>query len=112
MTCGHLIQLERAIAAAGIEETFRGAPWAKDCREWVYFDCILPAAELREAFALADCVRDHAHLGTHDGQESGFVCEIHKDAVMGHHPDAQPGARRFAAPMHGPAAARAGAGGG
>jgi hypothetical protein len=95
MTCEHLIQLEEAIAAAGFEETFRGAAWSKNCREWVYFDCVLPTDEIRKAFGFAECVVDHSHRGTHDGQESGLVCEVHKDGVMGHHPDACPDAKRF-----------------
>lgn len=83
MTCEHLIELEKAIAAAGFRETFRGAAWSDNCREWVYFDCVLPVDLIRSAFALAECVTDHSHLGTHDGREAGFVCEIHEDGVMG-----------------------------
>src|SRR5690606_33215024 len=95
MTCEHLEKLEQAIKAAGIEETFRGAPWSDNCREWVYFDCILPLEAIRRTYGLAECVKDHAHRGTHDGQEAGFVCEVHKDAIMGHHPDVRPNAKRF-----------------
>lgn len=95
MICEHLLPLEKAIAAAGHKETFRGAAWSRNCREWVYFDCILPADLIRKAFSFAECVKDHAHRGTHDGQESGFVCEIHNDGIMGHHPDARPDAKSF-----------------
>ena len=91
MTCEHLIELEKAVATAGFRETFRGRAWSENSREWVYFDCILSNSAIRKKFRLAECVKDHAHLGTHDGQESGFVCEIHKDAVMGHHPDVDSG---------------------
>lgn len=92
MTCEHLKELERAIIAAGFRETFRGKAWSDNCREWVYFDCYLASEAIRGKFELADCVKDHAHIGTHDGQESGFVCTIHKDGVMGLHPDS--GARK------------------
>lgn len=95
MVCEHLIALERAIASAGFKETYRGAVWSDNCREWVYFDCELPAVAIRQAFALADCVKDHVHRGTHDGQEAGFVCQIHKDGVMGHYPGALASAPRF-----------------
>jgi hypothetical protein len=95
MTCDHLIDLERAVAAAGHRETFRGTPWSENCREWVYFDCVLPAVAIRERFGLADCVRDHVHRGTHDGSEAGFYCEVHKDGVMGLHPNVRPDAPRF-----------------
>ena len=95
MTCEHLLELENAILAAGFKETFRGAAWSQNCREWVYFDCVLPSPAIRAAFELAECVKDHVHLGTHSGQEAGFVCEVHHDAVMGRHPDASPRAPRF-----------------
>jgi hypothetical protein len=95
MTREHLKPLEQAIATAGFEETFRGASWSKNCREWVYFDCVLPGDIIRKAFGFADCVKDHVHRGTQDGQESGFVCEIHNDGIMGHHPGARPDAKRF-----------------
>jgi hypothetical protein len=95
MTCEHLIELERAVANAGFKETFRGAAWSVNCREWVYFDCVLPIEEIRRVFKLADCVKDHGHRGTHDGQEVGFVCEAHKDGIMGHHPRAVLNAKRF-----------------
>ncbi|HTE40985.1 MAG TPA: hypothetical protein VK629_09145 [Steroidobacteraceae bacterium] len=95
MTCEHLIELENAISAAGFEETFRGAPWSQNWYEWVYFDCVLPIDAVRKAFPFAECVGDHAHRGTHDGQESGFVCEVHKDGIMGHHPSARPEAKTF-----------------
>jgi hypothetical protein len=96
MTCEHLLSLEHAIVAAGFPVTFRGKPWSMNCNEWVYFDCVIPLAETRRRFALADCVTDHVHRGTHDGSEAGFVCGIHHDAVMGLHPSTNAGARRFA----------------
>lgn len=83
MTCEHLRALEDAIIAAGIKETFRGQPWSKNCREWVYFDCYIDAAGVRRHFALADCVKEHSHRGTHDGQESGFVCSLCHDGIIG-----------------------------
>ena len=86
MTCEHLIALERALIGAGMKETSRGQAWSQNCREWVYFDCFLPLKPLRQKFQLADCVEDHEHRGTHDGQESGFVCTVHNDGIMGHHP--------------------------
>lgn len=95
MTCEHLLPLERALAAAGFRETFRGQAWSDNCREWVYYDCVLDLLELRRTLRLAACVHDHVHRGTHDGQEAGFVCEIHRDGVMGLHPDAAPAARWF-----------------
>lgn len=95
VTCEHLIELERALARAGFRETFRGQAWSDNCREWVYYDCLLPAEAIRRKFAFAPCVQDHAHRGTHDGQEAGFVCDIHNDGIMGRHPDDSGGVPSF-----------------
>lgn len=86
MLCEHLQPLEAALHTANIRETFRGQAWSSNCREWVYFDCILNLPLLRQRFALPDFVKDHIHRGTHDGQEAGFVCERCQDAIMGNHP--------------------------
>lgn len=83
MTCRHLREIEQAIQARGIAETFRGAAWSRNCREWVYFDCFIDTAAVRERFSPDDCVHDHEHRGTHDGQERGLVCTQCNDAVMG-----------------------------
>ena len=83
MTCEHLRTLEQAILARGIRETFRGAAWSRNCREWVYFDCYIDIEATRSRFALADCVHVHQHRGTHDGQERGFVCLQCHDGIMG-----------------------------
>jgi len=85
MVCEHLSELENQLTAIGIKETFRGQAWGKNCREWVYFDCYLDRDSLRKRITFDRCVLNHDHLGTHDGQEAGFVCDIHKDAIMGVH---------------------------
>jgi len=86
MVCEHVAPIEAALLAAGAHETYRGAPWSRNCREWVYFDCVLDRASLRRRLALPPGVVDHEHLGTHDGTEAGFVCDACHDAVMGRHP--------------------------
>lgn len=85
MVCEQLAELERALLAAGIPETFRGQAWSSNCREWVYFACYLNLTALRARLPFASCVEDHEHLGTHDGQEAGLVCTQCRDAVMGVH---------------------------
>jgi hypothetical protein len=85
MVCEHLSHLEAEIMAQGIKETFRGQAWSKNCREWVYFDCFFDNQLLRRRLAFSACVVDHEHRGTHDGQESGFVCTECHDAIMGIH---------------------------
>ena len=86
MVCRHLRDLEKALIASGIPETYRGQAWSKECREWVYFSCYLNREEIRKAFRFDACVADHEHLGTHDGCEAGFYCKVHKDGIMGIHP--------------------------
>ena len=83
MTCEHLRPLEQAMIDAGMKETFRGQAWSNNCREWVYFDCFIDTASARKKFAFAPCVREHAHRGTHDGEERGFVCSTCWDGIMG-----------------------------
>lgn len=86
MICEHLAPVEAELKARGVRVTFRGQAWSDNCREWVYFDCVLERETLRRRFALPACVVDHDHLGTHDGQECGLVCTEHHDAIMGRHP--------------------------
>jgi hypothetical protein len=86
MVCKHLAPLEQELFAIGIPETFRGQAWSAHCREWVYFACYLDRAALRQRFQFAPCVHDHEYLGTHDGQESGFVCAQCHDGILGVHP--------------------------
>lgn len=83
MICEHLRPLEQAIIALGARETFRGQPWSQNCREWVYFDCYIDTEAVSHSFPLPACVKAHAHRGTHDGQERGFVCSQCHDAIMG-----------------------------
>lgn len=93
--CEHLAVLDQALADAGFTDTFRGVAWSMNCREWAYYPCVLDRSAIRRRFALAECVKDHDHRGTHDGQEAGFVCELHHDGIMGYYPGAVPGARQF-----------------
>ena len=94
MVCEHLSAVERAVLSAGVAVTFRGQAWSTNCREWVYFDCFLDLPAIRRRFALAACVTDHAHRGTHDGQERGLVCGQCHDAIVGRYEPA-PGTRVF-----------------
>lgn len=86
MLCEHLQALDEALREAGIREASRGQAWSDHCREWAYFNCYLDRRAIRERFRLADCVVDHEHFGTHDGQEAGLYCTVHEDGIMGLHP--------------------------
>ncbi|MCE9547798.1 MAG: hypothetical protein K8T25_20185 [Planctomycetia bacterium] len=83
MLCEHLQSLEQAILARGIRETYRGQPWSSNCREWVYFDCYLDTEAGSGRVALPECVVEHVHRGTHDGEERGWVCSQCHDAIIG-----------------------------
>lgn len=95
MVCEHLRQLEMELTGAGIRETFRGQAWSDNCREFVYFDCILDRQSIRNRLSFPDCVKDDEHLGTHSGSESGFYCEQCKDGIMGCHPKTEHSRRVF-----------------
>lgn len=95
MVCEHLAMLEQALLDAGVAVTFRGQAWSLNCREWIYFDCVLDRDSLRERMQFDGCVQDHEHRGTHDGQEAGFVCTQCHDGVMGLHPSSAREARIF-----------------
>ena len=83
MVCSHLSELEHALKAAGIAETFRGQAWSDNCREWVYFDVVLDVASLRKRFAFDPAVSVHENLDPRSGTERGFVCTRCHDAVVG-----------------------------
>ena len=87
MICEHLAPLETLLLDAEIRVTFRGKAWSENCREWVYVDCVLNTAALREQISFPFCVKKHEYIGTHDGQEAGFVCDSCHDGIMGIHPD-------------------------
>lgn len=75
--------MEQALLAAGIEETYRGQPWSRNCREWVYFDADLDTAALLQRLDLPDCVEVAENTDPKSGIEHGLYCTLCKDAVMG-----------------------------
>lgn len=98
MTCKHLHQLEDELLTKNIRETYRGQPWSKNCREWVYFDCVFTNLEKTIDRLGLDrrCVKIHSLLGTHEGQEHGLLCQQCHDAIMGLHPEgAKLGGKKF-----------------
>ena len=87
MICEHLRPIEKLILEKQIPETYRGQVWSNNCREWVYYDCCIDAISLSQRLHLAECVEIHKHLGTHDGNEYGFYCNVHHDGIMGVPPE-------------------------
>lgn len=84
--CEHLSPLENFLKLRCIRETFRGAPWTENCREWVYFDCALDLTALRSKFHLPAFVEDCINNDERSGLEAGFCCSLCNDAIMGLHP--------------------------
>lgn len=83
--CMHLQALFEELTRKKIKVTYRGQAWSDNCSEWIYYDCYLDNESIRNRLKFDECVKDHSHLGTHDGQESGFFCEQCKDGIMGVH---------------------------
>ena len=83
MVCAHLRPLEQELISLGIQETFRGQAWTENCREWVYFYCVLDLATLRKRLALPYCVVEHINDDPRTGRERGFVCNQHHDGIIG-----------------------------
>ena len=83
MTCSHFQWLEQALITAGFRETFRGAAWSKNCREWVYFDVCLDLTKLRQDFAIPACLEVHENSDPRSGLELGLVCGTCFDGVIG-----------------------------
>jgi hypothetical protein len=83
MLCEHLQPLEAELKAIGVKETFRGQPWSSNCREWVFFDCYLDQAALRQRMKLAEVIEDHSISERFQGEERGFVRREHHDGIMG-----------------------------
>jgi hypothetical protein len=84
MVCQHLLQLDEELSRHGIEVIYRDwQPWGQNCRNWTRFACYLELSALRARLKLADCVVDHVFRGTFQGDERGFVCHEHWDAIIG-----------------------------
>ena len=84
--CEHLVRLDDELKNKGIQETFRGKAWSENCREWVYYDCVLSLDKLKKRFNFPDFVKVHINDDNKSGMESGFYCELCKDGVIGIHP--------------------------
>ncbi|MBS1513016.1 MAG: hypothetical protein JST86_19420 [Bacteroidetes bacterium] len=88
--CEHLKILEHYLKGKAIPETFRGKTWSDNCREWIYFDCVLDIASLQAKFHLPNFVVQHENRDPRSGTELGLVCTLCKDAIVGLHPDHLP----------------------
>lgn len=82
--CEDLRAAQAALDDAGFRETWRGQPWTDRCRTWVYFDSVVPVAELLERQLYdPDIVIVHANRDPRSGTEMGLYCTVHYDGLMG-----------------------------
>lgn len=84
--CEHLNPLEQLLKDKGITEVFRGQAWSKNCREWVYFDCVLETEALKARLNLPSFIITHENTDLKSGTELGLVCTKCSDAIIGLHP--------------------------
>ena len=84
MVCEHLKALDDELSAVGIDVIYRDRqPWTRNCRNWTRYACYLDLLGIRARLKLADCVVDHVFKDHWQGDERGFVCDVHHDAVIG-----------------------------
>ena len=83
MVCEHLSALEWLLLDERIAVTYRGQPWSKNCREWVYFDAALNVEELQRRLGLSAPVSVHDNSDPKSGIERGLYCSQCHDAIMG-----------------------------
>ena len=84
--CEHLQPVTDYLKKESIPVTYRGQPWSKNCREWVYYDCVLKPEELKAKFGLERMVVVHDYEDVKVGSELGLVCNECWDGVIGIHP--------------------------
>jgi hypothetical protein len=85
--CEHLQPLENYLIERKVNEYFRGKAWSENCREWIYFDCVLKTESLKLKFNFPTFVVTHENLDIKSGMELGLVCNKCQDAIMGFHPN-------------------------
>src|SRR5690349_15636934 len=85
--CEHLWPLEKYLKDKNIPETFRGQAWSDNCREWIYFDCVLKTESLKTKLNLPEFIITHENADMKSGTELGLVCNVCKDGIMGIHPN-------------------------
>lgn len=71
--CDHLLRLDQELKLKGIKETSRGQAWSKNCREWVYYDCVLALEKLKQRFAFPDFITIHTNHDERSGLEAGVL---------------------------------------
>lgn len=87
--CEHLQELDEYLMKSGVKETFRGQAWSDNCREWVYYDCVLDIEKLKAQFNFPPFIVLHENTDPKSGTEKGFFCEECLDGIMGLHPNSQ-----------------------
>lgn len=84
MVCEHLRALDEELTAAGIPVDYRERqPRACHCRAWTRFSRYLDLNSIRARMNFPACVEEHEWNDIWTGNERGFVCTVHDDAVIG-----------------------------
>ena len=84
--CEHLAILEDYLKQKNIVETFRGQAWSDNCREWIYYDCVLSTEKIKDKLKLDPCVKTHEYMDIKIANELGLICMICHDGIIGLHP--------------------------
>jgi hypothetical protein len=73
--------LDNYVRNKNVKELFRGNAWSKNCREWVYYDCVLNVKKLKEKFSFNNCVIIREYNDIKVANELGFFCNRSKMAL-------------------------------
>src|SRR4051812_11061384 len=84
--CEHLQPLADYLKERSVPVTWRGQPWTQNCREWVYYDCVLEPQSLKTKLGLESFIQVHDYVDIKAGSELGLFCDECKDAIIGIHP--------------------------
>ena len=87
LQCTHLQPVQQYLSSLHIKITYRGQPWGNNCRDWIYYDCIVSAKRLIERLKLDTCVEVHDYQDIKVGSEMGLYCRQCQDAILGPHPN-------------------------
>lgn len=89
ITSEHLIKLDQYCQKRSIKELSRSRSKNERediCGEIVSYDCYFDAEKIKKRFNLPKTITYFEYDGKMAGQESGFIDETTKDAILGSHP--------------------------
>jgi hypothetical protein len=93
--CEHLIALDRALLARGLDRFVVRPASADGNNEWVYYNCLFNMPRVRANYELPQCVKVLLLEDMKAGMTRGFHCILCECAVTGRHPVMSKGAVIF-----------------